>query len=947
MQKFLHQTANYIYNNYLSDFENITLIFPNHRSGIFFVEYLKNINKKNIWLPRIFTINEFIKNHNTLSLAEPIQLLGELYKTFINVTKSKESFDNFYFWGDMMLRDFDDVDKFLIDAKSVFTNVSELKNIDMGFDFLSNEQKEILKRFFNEFNPDKRTELKEKFLEIWNFLLPIYTEFNKTLQQKNLAYEGMLYRKAVTNIKQKENKDLYFFVGFNAITPCEEEIFSTLKNQNKAYFFWDYDNYYVNNKMFEAGSFIRKYLKKFPAPDNFNIYADNLIGKKNIKIISTSTNTGQIHYIGNWLNKNPQKDYTQTAVVLADELLLEPTLNYLPQSIDEVNITMGYPIKETLVGSFIDTIINLNNANEHSKNTFYYKHVLSVLRHPYLASIMPKETKQLVEKINNEFIFNVADSHLPTDNQLFKLIFKKSESFIQFTEYLSKILAFVQEKLITFTEQGMFQLDFEQLYNVNLTVNKLKTQLIEQNINVTLPIFFKLLKQVLFNLRIPFEGEPVKGLQIMGFLETRNLDFKNIIVLSANDNFLPANKSLSSFIPHSLRQAFFMPTHKQNNSIYAYYFYRLMQRAENIMFVYNSSNIGMATGEKSQFLQQLLYDNNFNITKEEQNYSIEIAIPQAVEIKKQGNVKTRLTEYLKHNKKLSPSALTKYISCPLMFYYQYVLRLREPDEITETIDARLFGNVFHNAAELIYKPYEKDNKIITKNTINKLLENKKLIDDIVSRSFTISFSGNNAKKEFDINGKNLLVKNIIKKYLAKMLTIDSKIAPFSIVGLEMNVSQKFDFTVNQKPLQIILGGKIDRLDQVGDQLRIVDYKTGNDKINFNKIEEIFDVANIDKNKAIVQTMIYSLICSSVYPQKLKITPTVYKTKEFFSPDFNCQIYSSDTNVFTDSNVVLIKNDLTKYLQNLISEIFDFDIPFRQTENNKICEYCSFNAMCGL
>ncbi len=942
MKPFLQQTAEYIYSKHSDNFENIALIFPNHRSGVFFTEHLKKINNKTIWLPKIVTISDFMQEESSLWLADPIELLSRLYKVFIKVTKSNESFDDFYFWGDMMLRDFNDVDKFMIDASLIFKNVRTLKNIDLGFDFLTESQKEILQRFFNEFDPEKTTKLKEQFLEIWNYLLPIYTEFKTNLEKEQKAYEGMIYSEAVKNIEQKDidNKQ-YFFIGFNAITPCEERIFTLLKNRKQAKFFWDYDQYYINQPIFEAGYFMRQQLSNFMPPADFKLEDNNLTKPKNIKIISTSTQTGQVHYLGNWLNSNKQTDYTRTAIILADEQMLEPTLNYLPEDIVDINITMGYPTKETLVGSFVNTIINLHINEKQNNNTFYYKNVISVLRHPYINAIIPDDANTLADKIHKEFIFNISTDLIPDNNELLKLIFSKPQTFSSFADYLTEIFSAVQQNLLAFTEQDMFQLDFEQLYNFNLTVTKLKNQLVEHGIDVSLPIFFRLVKKVLAGLKIPFEGEPVKGLQIMGFLETRNLDFENIIILSANDDYLPANSVSPSFIPYSIRQEFGMPTPKQNDAIYAYYFYRLMQRAKNISFVYNSASVGMCTGTKSRFLQQLLFNDEFKIQKEEQSYKININIPEPISIPKEGIVKERLQEFLAPNstRTLSPSAITTYMRCPIQFYYQYILNLREPDEITETVDARLFGNIFHNSAELLYKPYEDSNKIITQNTLNKLANDDKLIDNAINQAFAISFSEHKNIKPFNIQGKNLLVKNVIKKYLLQMLHIDSTIAPFNIIGLEKRVKHKFSFEVNNEKHNINIGGIIDRLDQVGDRLRVIDYKTGSDFLKFDKIEDIFNPELISKHKAILQTIIYSLICSELYPEKLKITPGVYKTKYFFTKPFTWQIKSSKKDIFIDSNILPIKDILTEHLQNILSEIFNFDIPFAHTEDTKDCPYC--------
>ncbi len=950
MEPFLKQVAGYLYSKHSANFANVRLVFPNRRSGVFFTKYLHELSNETIWLPEISTINEFIEGQSNLILADRIQLLAELYKAFQSVSKSQESFDDFYFWGEIMLNDFNDVDKYLIESEAIFLNLKNLKSIDSEFDYLTKEQIKVLKRFFKEFDPENNSKLKENFLEIWNFLLPVYKEFNARLLKKGLAYEGMLYRDAVAKVVETDfySDDLeYFFVGFNAITACEEKIFENLKRKGVASFLWDYDDYYVNNKVFEAGYFLRNHLIKLPAPSDFMMETVNLSKKKKIKVVSTPTNDGQVYYAGRFLQDNPQVDYSNTALVLADETLLFSALNYLPKNISDVNITMGYPVKDTLVGSFIEMLIALQMGQGSHNDVFYYKQILPILRHPYIASIHGDEAKILLDKISKERLINVTAEHFGA-NEFFKTLFRRTKDFNDFSEYLSKILYFVQEKLVVFVEKDIFQLDFEQLYNVYLETNKLRSQIIEQEIEISLAIYFKLLRKMLYGLRIPFEGEPVKGLQVMGFLETRNLDFENLILLSVNDSLLPSSNTSPSFIPYGLRRGVSLPTRELHDAMYGYYFYRILQRASNITMIYNSGASGMSTGEKSRFIHQLLYDNNFEIEEEFENNTIDLMVKKPVSILKEGLVKDRLSEYLKPDskKKLSPSGLVTYLTCALKFYYQNILRLRDDDELSESVDARLFGNIFHFAAETIYKPFEEPNTKIEKQHIAQILKDDSIINNAISLAFDRTFMGANANRTFPIKGKNLIVFDIIKKYLIKMLQLDVLQAPFLIVGLEKNLYSDIEFVQNGKNYSVTLGGQIDRLDRTAEGLRIIDYKTGSDNLRFKLVSEVFESEKISEYKAVLQTMIYAYVCTQYYPKEAKVIAGVYKVKDFFKAGFQYKISSKEADGFAESNFIKIEAEVKAGIQKLLSELFDFDTPFNQTENEKHCAYCTFKVMCG-
>ncbi len=954
MNGFLSSIAEYLFNNYKSDFKNISLVFPNRRSGVFFTEELKKIAAGNtIWIPDITTINDFMSKYSDYNQAEHIQLLSELYLIYKKTANSSESFDNFLPWGEILLSDFNDIDKYLVNAESVFINVKNFKSIENTFDFLTDEQKLTLKRFFDTFDDEKSTKLKENFKKIWEIMLPLYEEFKHRLHKKQLAYEGMIYRNACDNIKNLHPDDYkggkMFFIGFNAITPAEEEIFTILKNIEKAVFFWDYDNYYIKNKNMEAGLFLRKFIKKFP-PEPLNKSFDNL-KNKNIQVISASTNHAQIFKTSNIIADINTNNYSDTAIILSDEELLLPMLNNIPDTIKDINITMGYPVKDSLSANFIEQLIVLQQnikIKKDNKASFYYKNVISILRHPFVVRLYDEQAQKCVKTITEDNLYYVDAKNL-SENQLFKLIFKATASKDDFVEYIENLLSFLYGQLwIVDDSTNSFTVEKEFLYRLWTQIQTLHQQLTQYNIDLQLTTYFHLLRKVIKSLRVPFEGEPVSGLQIMGFLETRNLDFKNIVILSVNEGVIPSASRKASFIPYSLRKGFNLPAGDFNDAVYAYYFYRIMQNAENVFMLYNQSAGGMATGEKSRLIYQLEYNNDFKVETNEESQNIEVISNREISIEKDDKIWQIMQKYLQNNdrRKLSPSALSSYLQCSLQFYFKAIAGIRESDEVEETVDARLFGNIFHKAAEKVYKPYFETKTLIDKELLNKISKNKSDIHKIINQAFTETFYGSNTTKEFKIEGKNRIVFDVIEKYLLKLIEKDIEYAPFSIVGLEKNVSAEIDFTANNTKLTAEIGGQIDRMDRTDSFLRIIDYKTGNDELKFKTLQDVFNRDEIKKHKAIFQTFLYSYVVNRVnFPDEV-ILPMVYQVKKLFTPKVDFEITSKECQEYVSGKFSGIKNDVEDYIKDLLSELFDREIPFTQTENTDNCKYCNYKDICG-
>lgn len=954
MDYFLKSVAGYLFQNHNPDFKDITLVFPNRRSGVFFINELKLlVNDTPIWSPKISTINELMNDFSALETADPIHLLAELYVEYKKMLGSSESFDDFYSWGELLLADFNDVDKYLVNAESVFVNVKNFKGIENQIDFLTEDQIKTLERFFSALDAEKSTKIKKEFLSIWEIMFPLYNEFKNKLIDKNIGFEGMVYQDALSKVKQLKKEDHSFkkiyFIGFNAITPAEEAVFEILKNLELAYFFWDFDDCYIENKEMEAGLFQRKYIKKFP-PIKLQKNNNQLLRKK-IKLLAAPTDYGQVFQTGRILDQIKMDNPADTAVILSDEQLLLPVLENIPDKIPDVNITMGYPLSDSLSGNFIDLLIQLQQHVRNSKTagvSFYYKPVISLLRHPFIQLFAEFDANEIIERITKENLYYIPILELNSD-ELGRLLFVETKNTKEATGNIEILLQFIHEQLwILESPSQNLKLEREFLFTQLTELKKLHYQLIECNLNIELSTYYRLVKKVMLSIRVPFEGEPILGLQVMGFLETRNLDFKNVIILSVNEGIIPSPSRIASFIPYSLRRGFGLPTSELNDAMYAYYFYRILQGAENVWLLYNSGVGGMSTGEKSRLVHQLEYDVNFEVDVEIMEQSVDVISNKTIVIKKDGLVWDKMQSFFQaeNEKYISPSALSIYLQCPLRFYFKSVAKVREADEIDEVVDARLFGNIFHKAAERIYEGFYRENILVTEDELVKLLKNETKIDVFLNNSFAEVFYGANTQRKFTIEGKNQIIFDVIKKYLIKMLKKDQGYAPFSIIGLEKNVAKRIDINIEDTACAVKIGGQIDRVDRSDKGLRIIDYKTGSDKLIFGELSEVFDPEKIKDTKAVFQTFLYSYLISDEFNSEKAILPMVYQVKQLFDDKNSFEISSKKHTAFQSGNFLDIKDEVGDYLRQVLEELFNKEQPFVQTENSTVCEYCPYKNMCG-
>lgn len=957
MQSFLKEVTSSLLEKHGEEISQLTIVFPNRRAGIFFSNYLNSLVTKPMISPEIITISELFSAISSYHVPDKLSLIFRLYKVYRDLTGSEELFDDFYYWGGMLIGDFDQVDKYLVNARDLFTNITELKEIDSRFSILQPENKELLENFWKTLSNDDKSHNQQEFIRLWKDLAGVYEKFRSALHTEGLAYEGMLYRDVVELIINNDislfKDKQYAFVGFNALNRCEEELFDHLLKSGKAVFFWDYDNYYLNDQEQEAGLFLRKNMIRYPQ-ETIICQPDSLTStSKSMKVINIASQIGQAQVAGDELyrlcNSKGKFRFDDTAVVLCDEELLLPVISALPAEIDKINITMGFPMNLTPVFSLVNQLIDLqkNCRRESDQQTFYHKNVLSILNHQLVVTIEPAQSKELSDFIMKNNVIYLSRKELAR-NDLFCLIFSSPQSIPDRLEYFLTILKSIflyWEKNETIENSIVYR---EYLFRAYLAVNNLKELMVNDGPRIlgredfmSAYTFLRILLQYLGDLTIPFEGEPIEGLQIMGILETRALDFKNVILLSMNDGVMPKISSSGSFIPYNLRRAFGLPTLEEQNAMYAYYFYRLLQRAEDVTFVYNSGANGLVTGEKSRYLYQLQMESPFNVSESTVVYKMESVIAQPITINKDEKVLASLNKYLEGESILSPTALDKYLNCSLQFYFRYVAGIKESDEISEEVDALIFGLLFHTAMENLYLP--RVGKVLDKESILAMINDSELIEKTILDAFRkVYFKGIGEGEKIELLGKNWLIFEIVRKYVLQILALDQKRAPFQIEGLERKVSTLV--SINESSQKVLIGGTIDRIDRLDDCLQILDYKTGKAELSFPMLISLFDKENKIRNKAAFQTLVYSYILYQNLPGEKSIKPGIYNLRGIFEEDYDASLKSKE-NGNQPVDFVSIVSQFEEEFVKLLEEIFNPNIPFEQTTIQENCSFCPYKQIC--
>ena len=982
MNSFLEYVAKDILSKYGDDLAHIAVVFPNKRASLFLNEHLARLANKPIWSPAYITISDLFRRHSQRKVADPIKLVCDLHRSFTSQTGIDETLDHFYGWGQLLLNDFDDIDKQMADADRVFANLSDLHEMDDD-SFLTEEQRQVLRRFFSNFSTDHQSELRQRFIRLWSKMGDIYHDFNHRLQEQQLAYEGSLYKEVVTAEEQEFQYDIYLFVGFNVLLKVEQRLFTLLRRQGKARFYWDFDKYYMEKN--EAGHFISQYLSDFP--NEFDIHDSQIYDcfrqPKNITIASASTENIQARYAATWLKELMHKKEKEsehepvltkdTAIVLCNEGLLPAIIHCLPDQNGSVNITTGYPLSQSPIGSLINQLIALRrDGYDHQQEYFRLRQVSTLLRHPYMTSASP-EVSALLIKLTDEKIYFPTRQQLSIDN-LTSLLFKSFAEQHQNTELLTWLCDVVQQ----IAKPGNGNDDVlrqESLFRTYTLLNRLLNLSLSGDLCTDIITLGRLISQIMQTSTVPFHGEPAEGLQVMGVLETRNLDFDHLLVLGCNEGNVPKSSDIPSFIPFLLREAFELTTPFRQDSVYAYHFYRMLQRAKDVTLVYGNVTDSTNRGERSRFMSQLLVESGKHISQKILQTNEESVIRTRTMVEKDADIQSRLSRL----QRISPSALNKYMRCELLFYYSYILGIRDHDDnLDGEIDNKLFGSIFHDASEFLYDtltgtdrasidkdhPFAGPGKAVSKELIEwALKEESGVIDKSLTEAFEMDLfggSGNGGHRR-EYNGLQLLNRQVIRHYLEKLLSLDLKTPSLSIRGLEGDAFMDFQFEANGETLEKEIGGRIDRLDETeapnhqGRCIRVVDYKTGAKLPSIKSLEEVFSTDAVENHSDyFFQVMLYSMIVSQseeINPHHLPVSPALLFIQKASEKDYTPVISFSTGEGKKNSKLPI--DDIRPYisefrerLAGLLGEIFDYSYPFHPTTHIERCINCDLKDVCG-
>lgn len=929
---FLEFVSEDIIHKWGTDLSRVAVVFPNKRAALFMNEHLARYARKPMWSPAYITISDLFRRHSDMQVGDSIKLICDLHKSFVKCTGLNESLDHFYGWGQLLLTDFDDIDKNMADADRIFCNLKDIHELD-DISYLDDEQRKMLKRFFANFSDDHESELKRRFLSLWSHFSDIYHDYNKRLQEQGLGYEGAVYREVATKDNIEFKYDRYIFVGFNLLQQVEQKLFARLKKMGKANFYWDFDEYYMprhkTTSATDAGHYISMYQEHFPNEldtRSKEIYA-NMRQPKHISYISAATENIQARYVSQWLrNDNRYKDGRHTAVVMCDENILLPVMHSLPNEADKVNITSGFPLGMTPVASLISLLFDLytTGAMQHSRR-YRTQYVDKVLAHPYAQYIADCIPLSPMGKIDN----------------------------ITLLQQIGTLIKHVGVKAKDESD-ALFQ---ESIFRMYTIINRLEQLAASGDMDVDVTTLRRLTKQLITTTTIPFHGEPVVGIQIMGVLETRNLDFNHVLLLSCNEGNMPKSVNDSSFIPYSIRKAHGLTTIDNKVAIYSYYFHRLLQRAQDVTIVYNNTTDNGHTGEMSRFMLQLMVDGTHNIKHLNllaQNVPTTMCSKAIVKDEK-------IQQELDQMKNISPSAINVYIRCPLAFFYQYVARIKEPDCEDDTVDNRMFGNIFHKAAQFIYEDVTSRHATVEKTQLQKYLKDEKMLETVVDRAFNeelfkLSASeAANKKRATEYNGLQIINRKVIIEYLQQLLKTDQRLAPFTVLGLEKNVYNDIVFnTEDGAQRKVKIGGIIDRLDMVTDPttgkptIRVVDYKTGSPiKSVIKSIDEVFEGNSYKHSDYYLQTFLYSLIInnsSKLNPSKYNVSPALLFIKQASADNYD-PVLCIDEHKVTD--IGIYKTEYLKLLKEKLGEIFSKQKPFVPTNDKRTCKMCAFRMICGI
>ncbi len=975
MKPFLKEVAEDLIQQVDGNLQHSAIIFNNKRPAAYLQNYLAGIIQKPFWSPSFFTIHEFFALSTGLKIADSFTQFFTLYQQYNKLLRlaGAEGMElhKFYPVARIILSDFSQIDNDLVDAGKLFSELEDIAAIDYQFDYLTEEQQNFLKGFWQSYSEGKQKRQQEQFIKMWRRMPDLYHAFHDALKEKGLITMGQVYRKLAANeetvpeFTRPFDQGKLVFVGFNALTQAEAKVFKRWQEEGKALFYFDTDSYYINDKSQEAGLFLRKNLEKTGLVNALGT-SKTLIQSavKTIDVYQTQGQTAQAKILDEAL----QKDYPlidnndgpgKMAIILADESLLLPVLQTIPTHYNadgqkrllNLNVTMGYPLLASSIFGLADLWLSVQaqmlKQEEASMPkivapTVNFKEVEIFLSHP-LTGISEKTRDKIQLKLIEEQLIDVPVSRLTGQKGLFELFFTKVENAGAATDALQRVLRYVLErqlanKTLKQTETDLFVAVIKELNRLHDALNE---HLRASGDQKELSFVLSLIQKALQGVAVPLSGEPLQGIQVMGLLESRNLDFEQVYILGVNEGILPQVSISPSFIPDSIRRAHGLPVIENQDAISAYMFYRLLQRSSKISLVYNAQTDDTNTGEPSRFLRQLEYESGYQFNYLQQQQNIATESKAMVQIEKDPQVMAILNKYLTGEARLSATALTTYINCPLQFFYRYVAKIEEPKEVAENVEANIIGLMLHWMLETFYSELMKSDPEITKARIS---EKRKNMHALAERAYAkIVFD--NEQHDVAHNGMQKVVLAIVEEYANIILDYDENHAPFEILALEKKDQMTFNFEVNGIAKSVALFGIIDRIDQKNGVVRIVDYKTGNDDLKFSSIDDAFDTHGKKQNKALLQTLFYTHVFEQANAKEW-VEPNIYSVRNM-RKEGALFMEGREKTKLNGARLESVKAEFINLLSLKLAELFDENIPFIPTTVEASFTYSPYITLCGM
>ena len=901
---FLESVASDLLSRFGTDLSRVAVVFPNKRASLFLNEHMARQAGHPLWSPAYITISDLFRSHSQLKVADPILLVCKLHQCFTQCTGMDETLDHFYGWGQLLLSDFDDLDKNMGPADRVFANLRDIHELD-DVSYLTAEQRQLIQRFFSNFSEEHNSELKQRFLRLWSRMGDIYHTFNRQLAKEGLAYEGALYRQVAEDETIDFEYDTYVFVGFNLLQQVEQTLFRRLEREGKALFYQDTEEQ----------------------------------PPQQLTFISASTENMQARYVSQWLTPERIADGRRTAVVLCNEGLLQAVIHCLPDSVDKVNVTTGYPLTGTPIVSLVTQLLNLQvNGFSARTKTFRRRWTDVVSRHPY-ASLLPEGYADVHHTDGCGLLHWLMDMvrHVATSLH--------SPDCTDSTDAPDSL------------NSKFLILNSESLFRMYTLLNRLSNLADEGILTVDVPTLQRLVTQIVQKTSIPFHGEPAEGVQVMGVLETRNLDFDHVLLLSCNEGNMPRGENDTSFIPYAIRKAYGLTTVDQKVAIYQHYFHRLLQRTHDVTILYNNATSGSQRGEMSRFMLQLMVEtplaSKISLRGDTSQPSLTARGDKTIE-KTHEVLDILLQRLSKQHGGISPTAVSNYLRCQLRFFYYYISNLQEPEETDDELTSnRAFGNIFHEAARILYRQFV--NRRVDTDMLDHLLNDESAISRAVDSAIRKELSTTHSSlvtphSPLHLDGLQLINREVIIRYVRLLIETDRRLAPFTILGLEKHV----DITLpcrhsGYPPSSLYIGGYIDRLDLVTDpvsgedRIRVVDYKTGARHLRpLPDIDAIFDPAQIPNHSDYyLQAFLYSYIVSQ--KQAEPVSPTVLFIQHAGGMNYNPTLVIGREHVY---DVTVHADRFIELFSQTVADIFNPAIPFRPTDDRNRCRSCPYAALCG-